>query len=101
MCCKGKKQPNVQSALGAERGCWAATPHDRKLSLGAGLKVSRGIEGERREQCLKVDWPRRLLMYHLRCALLHGGDFLQVKPKRQTLHPRLGVSRGPSLSCVG
>ena len=101
MCCKGKKQPNVQSALGAERGCWAATPHDRKLSLGAGLKVSRDIEGERREQCLKVDWPRRLLMYHLRCALLHGGDFSQVKPKRQTLHPRLGVSRGPSLSCVG
>lgn len=30
-------------------------------------------------------------MYNLRYALLHGGDSLQIKPKRQTLHPRLEV----------
>lgn len=32
-----KKQPNVQSTLGVERGCWAVTPYGRKLSLRAGL----------------------------------------------------------------
>lgn len=57
MSCKDKKQPNVQSALKAERGCWAVTAHSRKLSLGTGLKESRDIEGERRAQCLKVLSP--------------------------------------------
>lgn len=55
MCCKRKKQPNVQGTLGAERGWWAVTPHGRKLSLGIALKVSRDTEGKRRKQCLKVD----------------------------------------------
>jgi len=74
--------------------------HGRKLSLGTGLKVSRDIEEERREQCVKVDWPH-FLMYPLRCALLHGGVFSQIKLKRQIFHPRLGISRGLCLSCVG
>lgn len=90
VCCKGKKQLNVQSTLRAERGCWAVTPHSRKLSLGTGLTVSRDIEGERRKQCLKVDRPH-LLVYHLRCALLHGEDFSLIKPQRQTLRPRLST----------
>lgn len=34
-----------------KRGCWAVTPHGRRLHpLGTGLKVSRDFEGERREQ---------------------------------------------------
>lgn len=100
MCCKGKTRPNVHSALRVEGVSWAVTPHSRKLSLSTTLKVSRDIEEERREPCFKVDWPH-LLMHHLRFSLPHGGDFSPIKLRRQTLHPRLGVRRVPSRSCMG
>lgn len=97
--CVAKTRSNQMSRVPSKQredaGLWLPTAGNFPLALDS---KRAGILKEKGERSVSRSC---LLTYHLRCALLHRADFLQIKPKRQTLHLRVGASRGPSLSCLG